>query len=150
MRNSPADEVEQAVARVLEPRTRFTATRRLLVRALADIEGPVAVADLHRVLRDAVPLSSLYRNLAVLEEAGVLAREHDTLGTARYELAEWLTGHHHHLICTSCGEVRDVSIPPRTERTITGLVDRIAAGAGYRATDHRIDIEGTCPTCRRR
>lgn len=108
----------------------------------------MAAADLHDGLRDAVPLSSLYRTLAVLEQAQVLAKEHDADGLARYELAEWLVGHHHHLVCASCGEVRDVGIDPQTESTIARLVEDIAGSAGYRATGHRIDIEGTCAACR--
>jgi Fur family ferric uptake transcriptional regulator len=67
---------------------------------------------------------------------------------ARYELAEWLVGHHHHVVCTVCGEVRDAAVDPASEAAIGRLVERIAAAAGYRATAHRMDIEGTCPTCR--
>jgi Fe2+ or Zn2+ uptake regulation protein len=145
---SPADRAEQATSHLLSGRVRSTAARQLVIRALSDSDGPITAAELHRALGSAVPLSSLYRNLAVLGQAGVLAREHDAAGVARYELAEWLTGHHHHLICAECGEVRDVAIPPDTERTITDLVERVADRAGYRISGHRIDIEGMCPACR--
>jgi Fur family ferric uptake transcriptional regulator len=146
-----ADRVEHAVGGLLgSQNVRFTPARRLVVRTLAGAGGPITAGDLHERLRQDIPLSSLYRSLAVLEEARVLAKEHDTSGIARYELAEWLAGHHHHLVCDSCGEVRDVIVTPETEHTITGLVQRIAARAGYRVTGHRIDIEGTCPTCRGR
>jgi Fur family ferric uptake transcriptional regulator len=147
---SPRQEgqAEQAVDSLLSARNvRFTAARRLVVRALARAGGPMTAGDLHEGLGGGVPLSSLYRSLAVLEEARVLAKEHDTSGIARYELAEWLTGHHHHLVCLSCGEVRDVAIDPETEHTITRLVERIADGAAYRASGHRLDIEGTCRAC---
>jgi len=147
MQQPPADRAEQAVAHMLSGQVRSTLSRRLVIRALADADGPMTAAELHHSLRPEVPLSSLYRNLAVLEQAGVLSREHDAAGVARYELAEWLTGHHHHLICAGCGEVRDVAIPPDTEQTITGLVGRVAVRAGYRVSGHRIDIEGTCPAC---
>lgn len=151
MGRSPTDRVEQAVGPLLRSRDiRFTATRRRVVRALAGAGGPRAASELHRSLAPAVPLSSLYRTLAVLEEHGVVTRQHDGLGTGRYELAEWLTGHHHHLVCESCGEVRDVAVTPETEHTINALVGRIAARAGYRATGHRIDIQGTCRACRGR
>jgi len=146
-----ADRAEQAVGVHLRSRgARFTAARRLVVRTLAVAAGPLGAADLHRAARRRIPLSSLYRTLAVLEEAGVLAREHHATGVARFELAEWLTGHHHHLVCASCGEVADVAVDPETERTITGLVEQVARGAGYRTTGHRIDIEGLCPACRPR
>lgn len=129
---------------------RFTTTRRLVVRALAEADGPLAAADLHRGLPRTIPLSSLYRTLAVLEDSRVLAKEHDGLGVGRYELAEWLKGHHHHLVCDSCGEVRDVAVAPETEHTITVLAGRIAARAGYQPTGHRVEIQGRCRACRGR
>jgi len=146
---SQADRSEHAVGTFLNSQSfRFTAARRLVVRTLADAAGPMTAGDLHERLREDVPLSSLYRTLAVLEDARVLAKEHDSAGVARYELAEWLTGHHHHLVCSSCGEVKDIAVDPETERTISGLVEQIADGAGYRVTGHRIDIEGACRLCR--
>jgi len=142
------DETERLIdTRLTEAGFRFTRARRLVVRALAESPGPRITADLHAALSDEVPLSSLYRTLSVLEGAGILAREHGSDGVARHELAEWLTGHHHHLICTGCGVVQDAAPDPAVEREIVGLVARIAAVAGYRATDHRIDIEGTCAAC---
>jgi Fur family ferric uptake transcriptional regulator len=144
-----ADQAEQAVESLLQTQSvRFTRARRLVVRALAEAAGPQSAGDLHATLRRHLPLSSLYRTLTVLEEARVLAKEHDGGGVGRYELAEWLAGHHHHLVCVSCGEVRDVNVDPQAERAITRLVEAIADSTGYRATGHRIDIEGTCAACR--
>ncbi len=144
-----ADRAEQAVEGLLQTQdVRFTRARRLVVRALAEAAGPQSAGDLHATLRRHLPLSSLYRTLAVLEEARVLAKEHDGGGVGRYELAEWLAGHHHHVVCVSCGEVRDVSVDPQAEKAITRLVAAIAASTGYHATGHRIDIEGTCAACR--
>ncbi|MBP1632493.1 MAG: Ferric uptake regulator family, partial [Acidobacteria bacterium] len=74
MPDSAADRAEKAAGRLLRARdVRFTAARRLVVRALSEAGGPLAAGDLHRGLGDAVPLSSLYRTLAVLEESRVLA-----------------------------------------------------------------------------
>jgi Fur family ferric uptake transcriptional regulator len=144
-----ADRAEQAVAGLLLGRDiRFTPARRLVVRALAEAPGPLTAGELHRRTGEGLPLSSLYRTLAVLEGVRVLSKEHDGGGMARYELAEWLAGHHHHLVCTSCGEVRDVAVDARTERAMARLVEDLAHRAGYRPGGHRIDIEGTCAACR--
>jgi len=149
MTSGQAERAEREVGVLLgAQQVRFTAARRQVVRALARAGGPMAAGELHNRLRGRVPLSSLYRTLAVLEGARILAKEHDTTGVARYELAEWLLGHHHHLVCVSCGEVRDVGIDPPTEDAVARLVEDIARQAGYRATGHRIDIEGTCASCR--
>ena len=72
--------------------------------------------------------SSLYRNLVVLEQAGVVRRvvTHDEF--ARYELGEALSGHHHHLSCSRCGVVEDVAASPGLERSVAAAM----AGAARR------------------
>lgn len=143
----PVD-IERAVRTRLGDRSvRFTATRQTVVAELARTEGPVTPADLHDRLGAAVPLSSLYRTLATLDECGIVRRTHDGEGITRFELAEWLNGHHHHLVCTACGEVRDVEIDRDWEHTVGSLVRRVAAASGYTVTGHRIDIEGKCARC---
>jgi len=66
---------------------------------------------------------------------------------ARYELAEDLMGHHHHLICTSCGRVDDFTVSPQMERSLEGALERAVAGTGFRAAAHRLDVIGTCESC---
>ncbi len=143
-------DLEQRVGeRLGARRVRFTDTRRATVRVLARAGGPRTASELHDTLRDRVPLSSLYRTLTVLEDAGVLDRSHDAQGVARYEPAEWLLGHHHHLVCVECGAVKDIQIAPQVETEVSRLVERIATEAGYTATGHKIEVEGICRSCAR-
>ena len=102
---------------------------------------------LHRSLGDDVPLSSLYRTLTVLSEAGVVVRTHGADGVALYELAEWLRGHHHHLVCIDCGAVEDVDVDAGDEDLLAILADRVASTRGFVARGHRIDVEGICERC---
>src|SRR5204863_400448 len=74
--------------------------------------------------------SSVYRNLAALEQAGVVRRLVTDEEFGRYELAEDLIGHHHHLVCSRCGKMRDVAVPEELERTLERTLDRIAKRAG--------------------
>jgi Fur family ferric uptake transcriptional regulator len=146
-----ADDLDRLIgARLADSGARYTAGRRRVVHSLAKAGGPLAAADLAGTLDGKVPLSSLYRTLAVLEETGVLAREHGSDAVGRYELAEWLAGHHHHLVCTSCGRFEDVAVQAAMEREIGALVSRLATAAGYHPTSHRLDIEGVCASCRTR
>lgn len=92
--------------------------------------------------------SSAYRNLAILEEVGAVARivTHDD--HARYELAEALTDdHHHHLICTTCGSVTDFELPPKLERALDQAFATIAAAADFTIDGHRLDLVGSCASC---
>jgi len=125
---------------------RYTPNRRALVELLERARQPRAI---HEILADGGELaqSSVYRNLAALEQAHVVRRVHTGEEFARYELAEDLTGHHHHLVCSSCGAVDDVTIPTRLERSMERALDGVASATGFSAVSHRLDLIGTCRAC---
>lgn len=137
----------QVEVRLLEHNVRFTKGRRAVVEAMASAGGPLSAAELADAMDGSVPLSSLYRTLSVLEDAGVLAHHLGAKGLTRYELAEWLSGHHHHLVCVDCGSVSDVEIPASQEDKVRSLVREIAATAAFDPTDHALEIEGHCARC---
>lgn len=141
--------LEQAVEyRLASEKIRLTRGRRAAVHAIAEADGPRTAAEIQAQLLGAIPLSSLYRSLSVLLDAGVLTAEHDSEGVMRFELAEWLAGHHHHLICSSCGIAIDVMPHDEQEHAIEQLVEQMAAAAGFAVTGHRFEIEGRCQSCR--
>lgn len=137
----------QVENRLREHDVRFTKGRRAVVDALAGASGPMSAAELDVELGAEVPLSSIYRTLSVLEDAGVVAHHLGAKGLTRFELAEWLTGHHHHLVCIDCGSVADIDIPSSKEESVRSLVSEIAALASFSATDHALEIEGRCARC---
>ena len=126
---------------------RYTRGRRTVVAALAESDGPVSATQLHAVTGDAVPLSSLYRTLTVLEDAGVVVPHFAAKGITRYELAEWITGHHHHVICIECGAVEDIEVPHQFEAQVRRLVDAIGDVVSFTAVSHTLEIEGRCARC---
>ncbi len=134
-------------ARLADHEVRYTNGRRRVVQALALADGPKSAAELSGVIGPKVPLSSLYRTLAVLEEARVIAPHYSVKGLARYELAEWLAGHHHHLVCVDCGAVEDITIPERLEGRVEAVVSEIGTIASFRATNHALEVEGLCVNC---
>jgi Fe2+ or Zn2+ uptake regulation protein len=126
---------------------RYTTARRRVMSELLRAPGPRSAAELHGALRRSVPLSSLYRSLTVLENAGVVVPHHSSRGLTRYEPAEWLAGHHHHLVCTACGRVEDLEVSPADERRMAVLVGAIAQRAGFTPGGHTLEIEGRCGSC---
>ena len=146
-RISGADVDERVEHRLREREIRYTAGRRWVVRSLLELGGPVTTAQLLEVVSEAVPLSSLYRTMALFDGAGITHRTHDAGGVARYELAEWLLGHHHHLVCVECGAVADVELAPGQEQGLDEIVDEAATAEGFAVLGHRIDIEGRCRQC---
>jgi Fe2+ or Zn2+ uptake regulation protein len=147
---SPTADLVDRVFQALRQRgVRATAARRLVVETLESAGGPQSAADLDDRLRPRVPLSSLYRTLAALETAGVLSKYYDPAGVARYEIAEQLTGeHHHHLVCIRCGHAIDIAVNPGLEAEISALIAVTEEALGCAITDHRLELEGTCVECR--
>jgi Fe2+ or Zn2+ uptake regulation protein len=133
-------------ARLRAAGQRYTARRRALVELLQRARQPLAIPDILGGDR-ALAQSSAYRNLAALERAHVVRRVHTGEDFARYELAEELTGHHHHLVCSNCGAVEDVTIPSRLERSMERALDEVATSTGFAAVSHRLDLIGTCRAC---
>ena len=127
---------------------RLTSGRRATLQAIAAAEGPLTATEIQADISEPIPLSSLYRSLSVLSTAGVLTTQHDTEGIMRFELAEWLSGHHHHLVCVSCGAAVDVVPNTGQERSIERLIGQLAAASGFAVTGHRLEIEGRCASCR--
>lgn len=133
--------------RLSDHEIRYTRGRRVVVSALAGADGPRSAAELHSEIGQTVPLSSLYRSLTILEEAGVVTPHHGARSLTRYELAEWLAGHHHHLVCIVCGLVEDIEIPGEREAEVRGLVDDLSAAASFAPVNHALEIEGRCVRC---
>ena len=135
-----------AAERLRADEQRYTTGRRALVEALARTERPVTIPELLR-RRDGLALSSAYRNLTVLERLGIVRRIVTSDEHARFELAEDLTGHHHHLVCAACGRVDDFTVSPKLERSLDVALGRVADETGFRVDHHRLDLVGTCSTC---
>jgi len=125
---------------------RYTTQRRGLVELLVEVEQPLTIPQLLE-RQPGLSQSSAYRNLAVLERAGVVHRIAGADGFARYELTEDLTGHHHHLICSACGDVIDFAVSDAVERELEVALHRAAQRAGFRVSGHRLDLVGTCASC---
>ena len=125
---------------------RYTRNRRAIVGILGDADRPLALAEVLD-LDDELAQSSVYRNLAVLEAAGVVRKVVATDEFARYELAEDLTGHHHHLLCSGCGAVEDFTLPAEVELSLDAALTAVADEAGFEGAHHRLDLVGHCARC---
>ena len=127
-------------------RQRYTAGRRNLVELLVDVDRPLTIPEL---IDAGAPQSqsSLYRNLAIMEQCGVVRRLTSIDDVARYELDEELTEHHHHLVCSVCGRIDDVTLDDELEDRLHDAADATGDASGYEVTGHRLELVGTCPDC---
>jgi Fur family ferric uptake transcriptional regulator len=136
--------VEQRLRQVSQ---RYTSGRREVVELLAEAGHPVSIEDIaERAPR--LPRSSAYRHLVDLQLAGVVRRVAANDDYFRFELAEDITEHHHHLLCTNCGKVIDVTPTLAFEEAMSKYLDGLANMNGFLSIDHRLDVLGICASCR--
>jgi Fur family ferric uptake transcriptional regulator len=125
------------------PPQRRTRQRAAVQDVLAELHEFRTAQQIHDELRsrgDSIGLTTVYRTLQALSEAGEL----DALRTADGETAyrRCSDGHHHHLVCRSCGRTVEVS-GPAVER----WANAVAAENGFRDVSHDLEIFGTCGDC---
>jgi Fur family transcriptional regulator, ferric uptake regulator len=86
--------------------------------------------------------ASIYRVTEELEEVGFLQRVDVGQGIARFEPARHGPGHHHHLVCDSCGRLQ-----PFTDDGLERAIARLSRRLELRVSEHEIVIRGECADC---
>lgn len=124
-------------------RARPTRQRRAVVAALGDVDVFRSAQDIHALLRERgadVGLTTVYRTLQGLADAG----EIDVLRTPEGESVyrKCSTGHHHHLVCRTCGLTVEIEGP-----AVEAWADKTARRHGFAAVEHTLEIFGTCTSC---
>ena len=141
----------EVMRRFTKHEQRYTSQRRLIVTVLSASDRPLMIQQMLKRssnTKKVLAQSSLYRNLVVLEGVGVVQRIFSTDDVARYELNDDILGHHHHLVCSKCGDIRDVRIPESLESSLDTALAKIARSSGFQLDQHRLDLIGRCGKCR--
>lgn len=123
--------------------SRSTRQRSAVLELLGKVSGFHSAQELHAMLRgrgDKVGLTTVYRTLQALAERGEVDVMRPPGGEQLYRRCA--AGHHHHLVCRSCGQAVEVE-GPAVER----WADRIAAEHGFVDIAHTVEIFGICPEC---
>jgi Fur family ferric uptake transcriptional regulator len=120
-----------------------TRQQRAVTAALEEADDFRSAQEIHDRLRsrgDGVGLSTVYRTLQAMAEAGDVDVLRSANGETVYRRCS--TSHHHHLVCRSCGATVEVAGP-----TVERWASAVAAEHGYTDVSHTVEIFGTCPDC---
>ncbi len=91
-----------------------------------------------------IGLSTIYLNLQVLREAGLLWEFKDQKGNTRYD---GFNERHHHLFCLQCGSIEDVLDKDLPTFDTTPIKKAIEAKNGWFVEEARLELRGVCPAC---
>ncbi len=131
-------DLDDAVRALRESGLRLSTPRRLVLEALFSADGPVSAARLAREL--AIDESSVYRNLEVLEQHGVVRHIHLGHSPGLYML---VADHEvEYLYCDRCAKVTAVS-PNRLD----SVRAHISQELGYEVRFTHFAIVGICEQC---
>ena len=125
---------------------KITGPRAFILEILRRYPHPLPIKEIFRQIPTGeCDLATVYRAMHLLQSMGMVKRFDFGDGSARFELiAEGDDGHHHHLICTRCGEVVKI------EECFLGEIERkIASKNGFTAVTHKLEFFGLCPDCQR-
>jgi Fur family ferric uptake transcriptional regulator len=124
---------------------RLTRPRRAVAALIDARDGAFSAADLvadARSGRLGIGRATIFRAIELLAEIGALERI--DLPTGEHAYVPCGPAHHHHVVCRRCS--RSVEIG---DLGLAALARDIARKTGYRIDEHRLELFGLCPDCRR-
>lgn len=136
---------ELITARLREGGYKITPQRQAIVSAIASSRcyfTPETLLKKARQMFPALGRVTVYRTLAILDELGLLCDVYPD-GTHQGYVLGQVADHHHHIVCSGCGQVTNFS-GPDAER----LVEQISLKTGFKVEGHILELFGLCPQCR--
>jgi Fur family transcriptional regulator, ferric uptake regulator len=138
----PVETTEGAMQALRAQGRRLSAARRLVLDAVFGAGRPVRAEEIAAGVGGRLPrsdLSSVYRNLEVLEDLGLVRHMHLGHGPGLYAPA---SSDHEYLLCERCFAFRTVPAG-----TLAPVHDAAFAATGWRARFRHFPLTGLCPSC---
>ena len=124
-----------------EKNIKITKQRKAILEILEKEESPISAEDIHSKLETLaeMDLSTVYRNLNLLEEKNVLLKS-TVDGVSFYQLNN--DDHKHFITCSNCHRRFVIENCP-----VHDLEHMIEAETGFIIKGHNFEFTGICPDC---
>ncbi|HMO54670.1 MAG TPA: Fur family transcriptional regulator [Tepidiformaceae bacterium] len=118
---------------------RSTAPRKAVLNAIERVQGAFTIEDLLMDLPE-VGRATVFRTIKLLQELDLVCRVPLEDGSIRYQLSDG--GHHHHLVCRTCGTFTEFS-----DLELDTRIQEQAAAHGFSLQGHSVELYGLCQGC---
>lgn len=121
---------------------RITKARRIILEYILEADRPVSSQNIYDGIKDelAIDLSTIYRNLNILEESNLLFKTSDLDGINYYQINK--EDHKHFITCSHCHKKFTIENCPIHE-----LEGQIEKETGFIIEGHNFEFYGICPDC---
>jgi len=124
------------------PNMRLTTQRQIILEELGKVTSHPTANEVYDMVRKRLPrigLGTIYRNLELMAESGIILKLEVGGTQKRFDAT---VENHYHIRCSSCGRVDDVDIEVQEK------INQIAAGScDYEILGHHIEFSGICKNC---
>ncbi len=127
----------------LEKTMRLTNQRQVILEELRKVTSHPTASELYDMVRKRLPrigLGTVYRNLELLAECGVIQKLEVGGEQKRFDGE---AKPHYHIRCNQCSRVDDIHIQHRKE-----LDEKAASCCNYHIIGHHIEFIGICEDCK--
>ena len=117
-----------------------TKQRELIIAAVQGSRTHPTADEVFQSIRAQLPtisLATVYRNLGILSEQGVIRKIEIPDGRDRFDCC---LADHDHFLCRSCGQLWDFQLAHP-------LVELIPPETGFHVQDYALVVRGTCRAC---
>jgi Fur family ferric uptake transcriptional regulator len=124
---------------------RMTNQREIILRELKKSKRHLSADELYDIVKKFMPrisLATVYRNLEILSETGVI-RKLEISG--RQKRFDFDVSDHDHIYCIMCHKVDNLNIARKSVDS-----EQLGVEAGYSITGYRVEVIGICPECRKK
>jgi len=123
-----------------------TNQRSLLLDIIRQANRHLDADELYRLAKKREPrisLATVYRNLKLFKELGLIAERKLGDTHSHYEIRG--AADHHHLVCLGCGQVIEFESP-----FIAKATDKIKRENDFDVTSIQLKMEGYCSKCKKK
>jgi Fur family ferric uptake transcriptional regulator len=121
---------------------RMTRQREVILEELRKVNTHPSADEVYEMVRKRLPrisLGTVYRNLEILSESGVIQKLEPGCTLKRFD---GNPSEHSHIRCIRCDRIADVPMIPGFEIDL----EQINA-SDFEITGHRLEFLGVCPQC---